>query len=74
MAIMNCIAFENLRAEMGRKNLTIGEMASAIGMRRETLGRKLSRNSPLNLDEAFAITRTCFPGKSVEYLFKEAVN
>ena len=49
MAIMNCIAFENLRAEMGRKNLTIGEMASAI-------------------------TRTCFPGKSVEYLFKEAVN
>lgn len=72
MAKTNKIAFENLRAEMGRKNLTISSIAKAIGMNRDTLGRKLSRDYPLKLNEAFQIIHNCFPDSSIEYIFKEA--
>lgn len=72
MAKANRIAYENLRAEMGRKNLTIGGIAETIGMNRETLGRKLARKCPLKLNEAFQIMRACFPDSSIEYIFKEA--
>lgn len=68
----NKIAFENLRAEMGRKELTIGKIAAAIGMNRATLGKKLSREYPLKLNEAFLIIHKCFPGERLEYIFKEA--
>lgn len=66
------VEFENLRAEMGRKNVTIGDMASVAGVRRETMSRKLSRAAPINLDEAFAIVEAFFPEHTVEYLFREA--
>ena len=72
MPATNKIAFENLRAEMGRKQLTIGSIANSIGMKRETLGRKLSRESPLKLNEAFLIVQKCFPDKEVQYIFEEA--
>lgn len=68
------IAFENLRAEMGRKQLTISNIANSIGMSRETLGRKFSREAPLKLDEAFLIVNTFFPNEDVEYIFKEAAS
>ena len=57
MAAINGIAFKNLRAEMSRKDITIGDVAAALEMNRDTLGRKLSRKAPLYLDEAscFAI-------------------
>ena len=71
MAINN-IAFRNLRAEMGRRQITIRNIADTIGMNRDTLSRKLSRNSPLNLNEAFEITDKCFPDMTVEVLFVEA--
>ncbi len=71
MAINN-IAFRNLRAEMGRRQITIRNIADTIGMNRDTLSRKLSRNSPLNLNEAFEITDKCFPDMTVEVLFAEA--
>ncbi len=71
MAINN-IAFRNLRAEMGRRQITIRNIADTIGMNRDTLSRKLSRNSPLNLNEAFEITDKCFPDMAVEVLFAEA--
>lgn len=70
----NNVAFENLRAEMGRRQITIGNIADRIGMNRYTLGRKLSRNSPLNLNEAFDIADKCFPDMTVEELFAEARN
>lgn len=71
MAINN-IAFRNLRAEMGRRQITIRNIADTIGMNRDTLSRKLSRNSPLNLNEAFEITDKCFPDMKLEVLFAEA--
>ncbi len=72
MYARNGVAYENLRAEMGRRQLTIGEMASAIGMNRDTLSRKLSRSVPMNLDEAYRLVSTCFPDCRLEDLFAES--
>lgn len=68
----NSIVFENLRAEMGRNNIAIKDIAEICGFNRDTLTRKLSQKSPLNLDEAFRIQNKLFPDKDVRYLFKEA--
>lgn len=65
------IAFGNLRAEMGRKNIGIGDIAKSMGFNRDTLARKLSRKSPLYLSEAFAIQQTFFPETDMRYLFSE---
>ena len=63
------IAFPNLRAEMGRKNLGIGDIAATCGFNRDTLSRKLSAKSPLSLVEAFNIQHSLFPDLDVKYLF-----
>lgn len=67
----NNVVFDNLRAEMGRKNIGIGDIAKAIGINRDTLARKLSGKSPLYLSEAFKIERALFPESDVRYLFAE---
>lgn len=74
MARTSNIAFENLRAEMARKQLTIVEMADFIGITRDTLGSKLSRKRPINLDEALRIAREFFPEHDIYYLFKELLS
>lgn len=63
------IAFENLRVEMARENLGIGQMAKALHIGRDTLSRKLSKRSPLYLDEAFQIRDCFFSSCGIEYLF-----
>ncbi len=68
----NNIMYENLRAEMARKNLGICDVSAAIGMNRDKLSRKLSGKSPLYLDEAFNIQRTLFADINIEHLFDEA--
>ena len=65
----NCIAYPNLRAEMGRKNISIQEMAKLCGFTRDSLSRKLSRKAKLGLDEAFGIQQRIFPEFDVKYLF-----
>lgn len=70
----NCVMYENIRAEMGRKGMTIMDIAKNIGMNRDTLSRKLSGRSCLNLDEAFNIQKTCFPDVPIRVLFKEKLD
>ena len=41
-------------------------------MNRDTLARKLARKAPLNLDEAFKISKTFFPDRPIEFIFLEA--
>lgn len=67
----NCVMYENVRVEMARKDLTILDIARSIGMKRETLSRKLSGNSPISLGEAFDIQQKCFPEMDIQTLFKE---
>lgn len=69
--MQNTIMFENVRVEMGRKNLSITKMAKMIDMNRETLSRKLSGKTPLHMREAFNIQQKCFPDSDVRVLFKE---
>ena len=70
----SCVMYENVKAEMARKDLTIKDIAKGIGMNRDTLSRKLSGRSCLNLDEAFAIQKAYFPDIPIRVLFKENVN
>lgn len=68
------IEFSNLRAEMGRNNISIQDAAQRIGMNRDTLSRKLSGKSPLALHEAFSIANLFTENNSVQYLFSEATS
>ena len=63
------IAFTNLRAEMEKRNILLKDIAASCGYNRDTLARKLSKKSAINLDEAFNIQRTMFPDLDVFFLF-----
>ena len=67
------IAFENLRAEMARENVSVKDMALCWGCNRDTATRKLARKSPIMLAEAFNAQRKFFTDKTVQFLFKEIV-
>ena len=64
------IAYPNLRAEMGRKNLGVVEMADGLKCNRDTLARKLSKKSQISLTDAFNIQEMYFPEFDVRYLFE----
>lgn len=68
------IAFSNLRAEAARNGVEVKDFALAAGVNRDTMGKKLSRKSPIALNEAFAIQKTFFPNLDIAYLFKELAN
>ena len=63
------IAFTNLREEMEKRNILLKDIAVSCGYNRDTLARKLSKKTAINLDEAFNIQRTMFPDLDVFYLF-----
>ena len=65
------IAFENLRIEMEKRNIRLQDIAQTCGFNRDTLARKLSKKSALNLNEAFQIQKAIFPDLDVLYLFGE---
>lgn len=66
-----CVMYKNVRVEMAKKNLTILDIAKRTGINRDTLSRKLSRRTRLNLDEAFNIQRAVFPDIPIRVLFEE---
>lgn len=63
--------FENLMAEMGRKNIKIADISRDLKYVYETLRNKFSGKTEWTRDEMFAIKRRYFPDKSIEYLFKK---
>jgi len=67
------IAYTNLRAEMARLDIGIGEIAEMCGYNRDTLARKLAKKSPISLDEAFCIQQKVFPCVDIRYLFMDTV-
>lgn len=71
MSRQNKIMFSNLRAEMARKQITIQEIASMIGVGRDAASQKLSGKTPITLAEAFKIEKGYFPESDVRYLFAE---
>ncbi len=67
------IKYENLRAEMGRRNLSKLDISKLTGINRDTLSRKLSGKSKLYLNEAFEIQTAAFPEVDIAILFKEDI-
>ena len=63
------IAYDNLRVVMEQRNILLKDIAAACGYNRDTLARKLSKQTAINLNEAFNIQRTMFPDLDVFYLF-----
>ena len=68
----NRIIYDNLRAEMARKNIVICDMSKQIGMNRDTLSRKLAGKAPLYLDEVFRIQKMFFPDVDIMNLFNKS--
>lgn len=65
------IAYPNLRAEFGRKWLTVSGMARELNMTRARLSRMLSGETALTFSIAEEIRSRYFPERSLEYLFGE---
>jgi len=63
--------YPNVRAEMGRKGLTILALAKETGIRYQTLAEKLKGKSDLTLAEAKNIKRALETDLSLEELFEE---
>ena len=63
--------FKNLRAEMARENVTIGDIAEFLGVRFATVSDKMNGRSPFKFSEATKIRKKFFPKCSLEYLFDD---
>ncbi|GED33990.1 XRE family transcriptional regulator [Brevibacillus centrosporus] len=62
---------KNLRAEMARHNVTVGDLADSLGVRYATVSDKLNGRSRFFYDEAAHIKRKFFPKCKIEYLFEQ---
>ncbi|WP_031515451.1 helix-turn-helix transcriptional regulator [Desulfofalx alkaliphila] len=62
--------YKNLRAEMARNNVTIRDIASALGVRYATISDKLNGKFRFYYDEALKIRNIFFPDCKLEYLFE----
>ena len=51
----NGVAYNNLRAEMARKGITLQEIAQGCNYNRDTLARWLSQKSDISLHDALKI-------------------
>lgn len=65
--------FENLKAEMSRKNLTIMDFSrdEELNLSYETLRNKFLGKTEWNKREMWTIKKKYFPDKTIEYLFEQ---
>ena len=56
---------------MEQSNISVTEMAQFLGIKRETMSRKLHGKQPILLHEAFKIKIKYFPDILIEFLFRE---
>ena len=62
--------YPNLRAEMGRKHISISAMARELGMDRASLSKMLSGDYRLTLDTALSIKKQMLRGKQPGISFR----
>lgn len=65
--------FENLKAEMARKGLTIMDFSKDVelDLSYETLRNKFSGKTEWNKREMFLLKKKYFKDKTIEYLFEQ---
>lgn len=61
--------FKNLRAEMARHDVSVGNLADVLNVRYATASDKLNGRSRFYYEEVEIIRNTFFPKMSIEYLF-----
>lgn len=64
------MTYRNLRAEMARNGVTVGDVARMLNVRFATVSDKMNGRSRFYFDEASKIKTEFFPECSLEYLFE----
>ena len=62
--------YQNLKAEMARKNLKKCDIARGLNKKERIIRNRFSGKTPFTLPEAVAIRDMFFPGVSLDYLFQ----
>lgn len=63
------MAYGNLKAEMGRRNITIEAVAKTLSIHRNSVSNKVNGSSSFSIEEAMKIKNTFFPDLDYRYLF-----
>lgn len=61
--------YRNLKAEMGRNNITNSDIAKCINKDVSTVSAKLNAPNRITLNECIKIKNKFFPNLTIEYLF-----
>lgn len=59
----------NLKAEMARSSVSVGDVAMAVGKSHRTISDRIRGKVTFPIDEAIAVRNMFFPGMDLEYLF-----
>lgn len=65
--------YDNLRAEIARKNKTLVDLSNDTGIRYQTLSEKLRGNSQFTVKEAMAIKKALGVDMPIDELFAVCV-
>lgn len=63
--------YSNLKAEMVRKGIKISDLSKLLGKSISSIDKLVACKTRLNLEDAFKIRDTFFPGMTLEYLFEK---
>lgn len=63
--------YSNLKAEMGRYDITIESIASRLGIHRNSVSYKLNKGGSFSIEEADTIQKTFFPEVPLTVLFQK---
>ena len=63
--------YSNLKAEMGRHDVTIEAIAAKLGIHRNSVSYKLNRGGSLSIEEADIIQKEFFPKVPLTTLFQK---
>lgn len=64
------MAYGNLKAEMGRRDITIEAIAKALHIHRNSASNKVNGPSSFSIEEAMIVKDTFFSDLDYEYLFQ----
>lgn len=64
------MAYSNLKAEMGRCDITAQSISELLGIHRNSVANKLNGQSSFSIEEAIRIKNTFFPEFEYGYLFR----
>ncbi len=65
------MAYGNLKAEMGRRDVTIESIAKLLQIHRNSASNKVNGSSSFTIEEASIIKSAFFPNLELEFLFEK---